>query len=120
MVEFRAQQLEVYDASAREGVRPIPPPVELAWQLGEPISGERLELVIRACLRGELWCKLVGQGGCEIHFGHDYYSYVTGVQPSGKLVWWARMNDIYVEPFESPYACCQDEADALDDGEEFG
>lgn len=62
-----------------------------------------VKLIIQASLREVLWCKLGGNNGFYVHFGHDYYMYagfddgrIDQVQIPRLLFW---------EPFRSPYRC---------------
>lgn len=79
------------------------------------ITSESLDTLVRSCLRGLIWCRLVSadNAGVFVHFGYDFYMYFgslveikSGDVPSG----------IYVEPFSSPYHEDEDE----DEGEGEG
>ncbi len=103
--QFRLLDVEVYARHAIPGLPTIPTPAELAALAHAPARGDLVSLVARACLREELWCRLVAtDASCEVHFGYDYYLYVTGLQPSRNVVLTARATGIFVEEFASPYS----------------
>lgn len=53
---------------------------------GDRCAADQSELLIKACLRGLLWCNLVGEDGAvSIHFGHDYYMYFCPAAMSPEL-----------------------------------
>ena len=53
----------------------------LTVEEGQPIDGQILQTIVRACLREMLWCRLESDS-CTISFGYDYYVYWTGAVPS--------------------------------------
>ena len=52
---------------------------------GQPVDGQRLSTIVRACLREMLWCRLESES-CTIAFGYDYYVYWAGIAPSAKTL----------------------------------
>jgi hypothetical protein len=64
-------------------------------------QGDDIERIVRMNLRSRIWCRLSGDRGLYIHFGHDLYMYIEcqfedidlGVPPNG----------IFYENYESPY-----------------
>ena len=50
-------------------------PLENANLNGKTISLPEIEMVVRLCLREEIWCKLESENGSYVDFGYDYYMY---------------------------------------------
>ena len=71
---------------------------------GRPVERTDLATLIRSCLREIVWCRLEADDrSCMIHFGYDYYVYLTGPQVSAHTVALARAGRLFLEPCESPY-----------------
>lgn len=63
-----------------------------------------LHVVVRSCLREIMWCRLGAEDeSCQIHFGHDYYVYLTGRASSARTLDVAREKGLFLERFSSPY-----------------
>lgn len=76
------------------------PPAE-----GQPIGRADLVAVIRSCLREIFWCRLEAEEKlCMIHFGYDYYMYLTGMSLTAHTFDVARAGGLFLEPFQSPYS----------------
>ncbi|EYF02641.1 hypothetical protein [Chondromyces apiculatus] len=76
------------------------PPLE-----GQAVRRGELAALIRACLREIFWCRLEAEdGGCAIHFGYDFYVYLTGRDLTGRVRDVAHAGGLFLEPFQSPYA----------------
>lgn len=60
-----------------------------------------IEMVLRLCLRHDIWCNLEKDGGTYIHFGYDYYMFFgTNVD---HVIDPAKIPDgIFIENFKSP------------------
>ncbi|MDP2304765.1 MAG: hypothetical protein Q8P18_01900 [Pseudomonadota bacterium] len=73
-----------------------------------PAEGARLTptqaaMTIRACLRELFWCRLEGaDGGCGVHFGYDFYMYLTGLPQAPRTHAIARERGLFVESLRSP------------------
>jgi hypothetical protein len=50
--------------------------VEKAIKLNRPIRISNIEIVVRLCLRGIIWCKLISKTKVNVSFGYDYYMYL--------------------------------------------
>jgi hypothetical protein len=77
---------------------------EMQVQLRSLINGaivcdEDLDSLVRLALREALWCRLAGDQGFYVHFGHDYYMYIGGPIAAVPPV----PEGIFVETFDSPY-----------------
>ena len=69
-----------------------------------PVGRGELPVWIRSCLREIVWCRLESpSGNCMIHFGYDYYMYLTGPRLEESTRALATARGLYLEPFESPY-----------------
>lgn len=67
-------------------------------------DAEKLEKVVRCCLREWLWCRLGDEAGTfGIQFGYDYYVYLTGQRMSVDVARLARSLGLFLEPLASPY-----------------
>ena len=73
-----------------------------AWQDGQAIGRKELPDIIRANLREECWCRLVGEG-FFIHFGYEYYVYVGCGLPPETVRRMAEAYGLFCEAFCSPY-----------------
>ena len=73
-----------------------------AWKDGQEIQHGTLPDIIRANLREECWCRLVGKG-FFIHFGYDYYMYVGCELTFEVLSTLAEKHGLFCEAFRSPY-----------------
>lgn len=72
---------------------------------GQLVSGGFLERIVRACLREEVWCKLEATtSSCAVHFGYDYYLYVTGIVPSRRTLELAQAHSLFIDNVASPYS----------------
>lgn len=85
------------------------PSVAIPGALEEPRDSvhdvERLEKVVRSCLREISWCRLESSdGSCKIHFGYDYYVYLIGRASHREWIGEAARGGLFVEERESPYA----------------
>lgn len=70
----------------------------------QAIGRDDLAIVIRFCLREIIWCKLeAAEHSCMIHFGYDYYMYLTGVALTAHACEVAQAGGLFLEPFRSPY-----------------
>jgi hypothetical protein len=67
-----------------------------------PINVEDIELVVRLCLREEIWCKLEGKNNSFVHFGYDYYVF-WGTNIDHVIEFSMIPEGIYIENFKSPY-----------------
>lgn len=77
---------------------------EFALAEHEPLAGPRLAEVIRGCLRELVWCRIESDDGqFSVHFGWDYYAYLTVAHLSARAQQTARDSGLFLEPFESPY-----------------
>jgi hypothetical protein len=63
-----------------------------------------LQTVIRSCLREIFWCRLESEDKAfMIHFGYDFYVYISGVEPSPTTRAIAQSRGVFIEPCQSPY-----------------
>lgn len=68
------------------------------------VSRAEMPRVVRACLRELSWCRLEAEDASYLlHFGYDYYMYVSGVAPSEGTLEAAAARGIFVEACASPY-----------------
>ena len=71
---------------------------------GTVCSLKIIEMIVRLCLREEIWCKLQNQRGDFIHFGYDYYMYFGSSQKDEINIDTTKLpHGIFVEIFDSPY-----------------
>ena len=71
---------------------------------GQSIERAALPVVIRSCLREMMWCRLEArERRCMIHFGYDFYMYLTGIELPARACEVAKAGGLFLEPFESPY-----------------
>lgn len=70
---------------------------------GMSLPRESLGDVCRLVLREILWCKLEAAGGFYLHFGYDYYMYVSSPVRCEKSIAYGRRQGLFVEEMESPY-----------------
>lgn len=71
---------------------------------GHPVERAELPVIIRSCLREIVWCRLEAKESlCMIHFGYDYYIYLTGISPTDHACEVARAVGLFMEPSQSPY-----------------
>ncbi|WP_146118512.1 hypothetical protein [Blastopirellula marina] len=68
---------------------------------GAFLDQEGVGKVARLALREVFWCKLLGEHGFYVHFGHDYYMYI-GYEFAPALP--SRFEKLFVEDFPSPYS----------------
>ena len=68
---------------------------------GTELAGEELAWAVRLNLREVLWCRLQTTAGFHVHFGYDYYMYISVELPgfTPPLV----PEGMYVETFRSPH-----------------
>jgi len=79
-----------------------PGPIRLSE--GEEVAPERLADLVRLCLRECLWCRLESRDShFSIHFGYDYYTYVSSACPCDHACIAAANAGLFVEPYLSPY-----------------
>jgi hypothetical protein len=78
------------------------PPVSVLE--GGVVAPTDLPIVIRRCLREEMWCRFEDRDRrFTVHFGYDYYVYVacSGAYPDTVAI--VGRHGLYAEAFESPY-----------------
>lgn len=73
-----------------------------SWKDQEWVTLVELDKLISDCLREECWCKLRGKN-LHIHFGYDYYMYVSCRLAYKKMCDIALKYHLYAERFKSPY-----------------
>lgn len=62
------------------------------------LDQEAIQNVARLVLREDIWCKLVAQN-MFIHFGYDYYMYITSEQNCDSAVMRIKQSGLFVEPY---------------------
>ncbi|WP_437777113.1 hypothetical protein [Sorangium sp. So ce1097] len=68
------------------------------------VERSELPIIIRSCLREIIWCRLEAKdGSCVIHFGYEYYMYLTGVCLTTSAVEVAQAGGLFMERFRPPY-----------------
>jgi hypothetical protein len=83
---------------------PIVAPEKPRVRDGAVIHHDALEAVVRACLREEIWCRLEAEDGAfMLHFGYDYYVYITTEAEIDNAIDRARSAGLFVEAHLSPY-----------------
>lgn len=87
--ELRLKELEIYDDEGNK------------WSSRSFVSSNEFNFVLRDMLREHSWGKLIGEGGLEIHFGYDLYTYL-GVDEHFDVYF--RGSNVFVEKIDaSPY-----------------
>lgn len=79
-----------------------PTNIEKAIQNNTQIGIDEIEIVLRLCLREEMWCKLEGKNNTFIHFGYDYYMFFC-TEIEHKIDANFIPEGVYIENFQSPY-----------------
>jgi len=74
----------------------------MSIKIGALVTGLDLENLIRLILRDVLWCRLKGDH-FNIHFGWDYYMYISSRSPCSPAIDFAHANGLFVEEYVSPY-----------------
>lgn len=74
----------------------------VSYQEEQTISRKELSAIIRANLREQCWCRLVGES-FFIHFGYDYYMYVGCDLLFEDIAPLANKYELFCERFISPY-----------------
>lgn len=71
---------------------------------GAHIGLSELPVIVRSCLRELMWCRLEAEDfSCMVHFGYDYYMYLTGAEPSRATLELMSGGGLFCEPCQSPY-----------------
>lgn len=68
----------------------------------EPISGDRLENVVRRCMREAAWLELVAEPRLLIHFGYDMRLIVASAQPLSSALDEIRSTGLFVYDSDAP------------------
>lgn len=80
--EMRIRGLETPETSSLSAAR-FPELVgtqeALGYAEGDWVPFSQLGIVVRACLREDMWCELVAAEGDVISFGYDYYMYCASM-----------------------------------------
>jgi len=97
---LRALGVESTGRLSRSDLAPVPSALSNDAEIGPA----ELADLIRACLRELNWCRLESTDrDFAIHFGYDFYVYVTCMSESRRPLDAARDRNLFVEPHESPY-----------------
>lgn len=66
------------------------------------VSGKRVDHIMKACLREDIWCVLLSRI-MTVRFGYDYYMYVQCDIVQGEVVKIAAEYSLYAEPIVSDF-----------------
>ena len=74
----------------------------LEWENQQWINLQQISSFMKDCLREKCWAKLVTKD-FFLHFGYDYYMYISSNLNEQMLQELACRFDLFVEKYESPY-----------------
>lgn len=69
---------------------------------GGTVSGKRVDYIMKACLREDIWCVLSSRS-MIVRFGYDYYMYVQCDIAQSEVVKIAAEYSLYAEPIPSNF-----------------
>lgn len=105
-VDTGAPHLFAHDVESAGSTPNLPGQVVLAPPAEDQlVERSELPIIIRSCLREIIWCRLEAKdGSCMIHFGYEYYMYLTGICLRTSAVEVAQAVGLFMERFRSPYS----------------